>query len=164
LTTRSVVTESGPFFEDLRVGQKIVHKTGRTITDSDNIWFTLLTCNPNQIHFNRDYTEKNYSSPPFNGNLVVNSALTYSVVLGLTVADTSINGFMLGLQNMKMPNPVFAGDTLYAESEITSVRKSESHETMGIVSMRTKGVNQKRETVIEFERTFMIPLRGRTWK
>jgi len=72
----------GPFFEDFKVGQTIKHPRGRTITDVDNIWFTLLTCNTNQIHFNKMYTKAYFSKPPFNGRLVVNSILVFAVVLG----------------------------------------------------------------------------------
>src|SRR5271169_6640788 len=98
----------GPFFEDFEVGQMIIHETGRTITNTDNIWFSLLTCDSNQKHFNESYAKENFSDPPFNGRLVVNSLLILSVVLGITTVDTSKNGIILELDNSKMLNPTFS--------------------------------------------------------
>jgi acyl dehydratase len=155
---------SGRFYEDFSVGEVLKHPLGRTITDVDNIWFTLLTCNTNPIHFNKDYCEKNYPGAPFNGILVVNAALTFAVIAGLSVEDTSKHGFMLGLTNLKLVNPVFAGDTLYAESTVVDKRESKSRAGMGIVAIKTRGFNQKGDTIIEFERTFMIGKKGAVWK
>ncbi|MHB8566393.1 MAG: MaoC family dehydratase [Nitrososphaerales archaeon] len=156
--------ESGPYFEDFVIGEKIAHEDGRTITDTDNIWFSLLTCNSNQVHFNKDYAEKNFANQPFNGRLLVNSALVFSIVLGLSAKDTSKNGFMLGMTDWQVKNPTFAGDTIYAESEIVSKRESESHKTMGLVSVSTRGFNQRNVTVLTFKRTFMVPKSGKTWE
>lgn len=153
----------GPFYEDFTVGQKIRHKQGRTVTDTDNIWFTLLTCNSNQIHYNKDFAERNFSGEPFNGRLVVNSFFTLSTVLGLSVEDTSKNGIMLGMTNFKVIHPTFAGDTLYAETEIIAKRESSSHPTMGLVTVRTRGLNQTGVQIMEFERTFMVRKSGKTW-
>jgi len=154
---------SGPFYENFTVGQKIVHDEGRTITDNDNIWFTLLTCNSNQGHFNKDYVEKNFSGPPFNGKLLVNSMLVLSIVLGLSTRDTSRSGIMLGMTEWKVLNPIFAGDTIYAETEITGKRESASHPTMGLVTVNTKGLNQNKVTIMTFSRTFMVPKAGKCW-
>src|SRR5579864_2744585 len=114
------VKTDGPFYEDFKVGDIFVHSGGRTITDTDNIWFTLITCNTNQIHYNKEYVEKNFSDPPFDGRLVVNSLLVLSIVLGLSVSDTSKNGIMLGMTNWKITGPTFAGDTIHAKSEVTA--------------------------------------------
>ncbi|MEM4911701.1 MAG: MaoC family dehydratase, partial [Metallosphaera sp.] len=95
-----------PYFEDFKVGQKFKSKVGRTITETDNIWFTLLTNNSNQIHFNKDYVEKVFPGEPFNGRLVVNGFLTLAIVAGLLVEQTSQNGFMLGIENVKFLHPV----------------------------------------------------------
>jgi len=154
----------GKYFEDFKVGQTFEHSLGRTLTDNDNIWFTLLTCNTNPIHFNKDYSEKFFPGPPFNGRLVVNAALTFSVVAGLSVEDTSKHGVMLGLNNMKLTNPVFAGDTLYARSEVIAARDSKSHPETGIVTIRTAGYKQDNTIVIEFERTFLVRKKEKTWK
>src|SRR5438132_1053021 len=113
------------------------HTKGRTLTDVDNIWFTLLTCNSNPIHFNKDYAERNFAEPPFLGRLVVNALLVLSIVLGITVEDTSKNGIMLTLTDCKILKPTFAGDTLYAKSQVLDRRESESHPTMGIVTIKT---------------------------
>ncbi|MCH4815528.1 MAG: MaoC family dehydratase [Saccharolobus sp.] len=155
--------ESGPFFEDFKVGQKFKSKVGRTITDVDNIWFTLLTNNSNQIHFNKDYTAKNFPGEPFNGRLVVNGFLTLTIVAGLLVEQTSQNGFMLGIENVKFLHPVFSGDTIYAEAEVIEVRESKSRPGFGIVKIRSYGYNQKGEKLIEFDRVFMVRKRGAKW-
>jgi itaconyl-CoA hydratase len=157
-------TIRGRTYEDFNIGMILKHQMGRTITDVDNIWFTLLTCNANEGHFNKDYCEKNYSEPPFNGRMFVNAALTFAIVAGVSVEDTSKNGVMLGLTNMKLPNPVFAGDTLYAESEVISVRESKSHPEAGLVTIKTRGYKQDGTLVIEFERTFLTLKRNQTWK
>jgi len=156
--------EPGPFYEDFESGQKIEHSNGRTITDTDNIWFTLLTCNTNQIHYNKNYAEENFSDPPFNGRLVVNSFLVLSIVIGLSTADTSNNGIMLGLSNCKMLKPVFAGDTITASTTVLEKRESKSHENMGLVTVRTTGFKETNLPVVEFERTFMVRKRGKKWK
>lgn len=155
--------DKGRFFEDFEAGQIFEHDLGRTVTDNDNIWFSLLTCNANQIHFNKDYALKYFSEPPFNGRLLVNAALTFSIIAGLSVADTSKNGIMLGLRDMKISNPVFDGDTLYAKSTVLSVRQSKSHPGMGIVVIKTEGYKQDNSNVIEFERTFLVRKRNKAW-
>jgi acyl dehydratase len=154
---------SGSFYEDFSPGETIKHSLGRTVTDVDNIWFTLLTCNTNQIHFNTDYTRKFFSGEPFRGRLAVNAYLVLSIVVGLSVDDTSRNGVMLGEKNMRMLKPVFAGDTLYSQTTILSKKLSKSHKNMGIVELRTEGLNQGGDKVIEFERTIMVRKKGKAW-
>ncbi len=118
----------------------------------DNIWFTCLTLNTNQIHFNTPYAERTQFGKP-----LVNSAFTLALVTGMTVPDTSENAAAnLAWTDIKLPKPVFAGDTLWAESEILDLRESKSNPSVGIVSMRCRGINQRREVVIEFKRTFMV--------
>ncbi len=157
-------SDHGRYFEDFKVGQRFQHAQGRTVTDTDNIWLTLLTCNTNPAHFNKDYCEKYYPGPPFNGRLLVNAALTFSIIAGLSVEDTSKYGMMLGLNNLKIPNPVFAGDTLYAQSEVLSARESKSHPEMGLVTIKTEGYKQDKTVIMEFERTFMVRKKGESWK
>lgn len=154
---------SNVFYEDIKVGDTYKSEMGRTITDVDNIWFTLLTNNTNQIHFNKDYTEMKYAGAPFNGRLVVNGMFTIAVVVGLAVEYTSKNGFMLGIDNVKYKHPVFAGDTLYAKVEVVEKRESNSKKGFGIIKIKTIGINQKSEEVIEMIRTFMIPKSGNNW-
>jgi itaconyl-CoA hydratase len=142
----------GRFLEDFAVGDVFRSRLGRTVTETDNIWFTTLTMNTNQMHFNRPYAERTEFGQP----LVV-SSLTLAIVLGLSVADTSENAVAnLGWDEIKLPLPVVAGDTLWAESEVLGVRESRSRPSCGIVNIRTRGINQRREVVIEFTRSFMI--------
>jgi acyl dehydratase len=155
---------SGPYYEDISVGDKFRSEIGRTITDTDNIWFTLLTNNENQIHFNKDYTEKYFAGPPFNGRLVVNGLLTLSIAVGLSTRYTSNRGIMLGIDKVRFLKPVFSGDTIYVEGEVIEKRESKSRPGFGIVKINHKAKNQNDETVLEFERTIMIPKRESKWK
>ena len=142
----------GRTFEDYAVGTVFRHPVGRTITETDNIWFTCLTMNTNQIHFNAHYAERTQF-----GQRLVNSAFTLALITGMTVPDTSENAAAnLAWTDIKLPKPVFVGDTLWAESEILELRESKSNPSVGIVSMRCRGINQRREVVIEFKRTFMV--------
>ena len=142
----------GRFYEDLEIGDVYRSRIGRTISEADNVWFTCLTMNTNQIHFNVPYAERTQFGQP-----LVNSAFTLALVLGMTVPDTSENAAAnLGWGEITLPNPVFVGDTLWAESEITARRESRSNPSVGIVSMRCRGINQRREVVIELTRTFMV--------
>jgi acyl dehydratase len=146
----------GRFFEDFEVGDVYRSRLGRTVTQTDNIWFTCLTMNTNQIHFNAVLAEKGLYGKP-----LVNSAFTLALITGMTVPDTSENAAAnLAWTDISLPNPVFEGDTLWAESEILETRESGSRPTMGIVSMRSRGINQRREVVIEFKRTFLVYKRG----
>jgi len=146
----------GRFYEDFAVGDVFRSRLGRTITETDNIWFTCLTLNTNQIHFNTPYAERTQFGKP-----LVNSAFTLALVTGMTVPDTSENAAAnLQWTDIKLPRPVFAGDTLWAESEILELRESKSNPKVGIVTMRSRGINQRREVVIEFKRTFMVYKRG----
>src|ERR1700761_63684 len=143
--------ERGPYFEDFTVGDVYRSRIGRTITDADNVWFTALTMNTNQVHFNTEFAARTRFGKP-----LVNSCLTLSLVTGLSVADTSENGTAnLSWTDIELPHPVFAGDTLWAESEILDLRESRSNPSVGIVALRTRGINQRGETVIEFKRSFM---------
>jgi itaconyl-CoA hydratase len=141
----------GRYFEDFQVGDIYRCRLGRTITEADNIWFTLLTNNTNQIHFNAEYAKRTEFGRP-----LVNSALTLAIVAGMGVADVSENGFALGWDWIRLPHPVFAGDTLYSESEVVEVRESKSRPEMGIVKVRTRGYNQDGKVVIEYERSIMV--------
>jgi itaconyl-CoA hydratase len=142
----------GRFYEDLGVGDVFRGRLGRTVTQTDNIWFTCLTLNTNQVHFNSVRSERGLYGRP-----LVNSAFTLALVTGMTVPDTSENAAAnLAWTDITLPHPVFEGDTLWAESEILEIRESSSRPNVGIVSMRCRGINQRREVVIEFKRTFMV--------
>jgi itaconyl-CoA hydratase len=142
----------GRFYEDFDVGDVFESRLGRTITQFDNINFTLLTLNTNQMHFNTPYAEGTRFGKP-----LVNSAFTLALITGMTVPDTSENATAnLAWTDITLPKPVFEGDTLWAESEITDKRESKSASNVGIISMRCRGINQRREVVIEYKRTFMV--------
>jgi itaconyl-CoA hydratase len=141
----------GRFYEDFARGDVFRSRLGRTITEADNVWFTCLTMNTNQVHFNTVFAERTRFGRP-----LVNSTLTLALVTGLTVPDTSENAAAnLEWTDVKLPRPVYVGDTIWAESEILDVRESRSNPSVGIVAMRCRGLNQRGEVVIEFRRTFM---------
>jgi acyl dehydratase len=145
------MSQVGNFFEDFAPGQVIRHALGRTVTDADNIWFTGVTHNPNQVHFNADYAPRTAY-----GKMLVNSGFTLALVTGLTVADLSQNGFNLEWTHVRMPNPLFTGETVYAQSEVLAVRESRSRPQYGIITVHTYGYKQDGTVVIEFERTIMV--------
>jgi acyl dehydratase len=147
---------TGRCFEDFAVGHVYEHRLGRTITSADNIWFTLLTLNTNPVHFNHDYASRTEFGRP-----LVNSCLTLSLVTGMSVPDVSQNAFAnLGWDEVRLPHPVFEGDTLYARSEVLAARPSSSRPDVGIIRIKTTGYNQDGVAVIEFERSIMVYRRG----
>ena len=147
--------DRGRFFEDFKVGDVYRHPMGRTLSETDNTWFTLLTCNTNEIHFNADYAAHTEFGRP-----LMNSCLTLSLVTGLSVEDVSRHIVAnLGWDKVTLPAPVFAGDTIYAESEVLEARASKSRPGQGIVRVRTKGFNQDGTVVIEFERAVLVHTR-----
>jgi itaconyl-CoA hydratase len=141
----------GRFFEDFEPGDVYRSRLGRTISEADNTWFTTTTMNTNQLHFNAEFAKGTRF-----GQMLVNSCFTVALVTGLSVPDTSENGTAnLSWTDIHLPAPVYVGDTLWAESEILETRESRSNPSVGIVSLRTRGINQGGETVVEFRRTFM---------
>lgn len=147
----------GRVFEDFEPGDVFEHPLGRTITQADNIWFTLLTVNNNPIHFDSAYAARTEFKRP-----LVDSTFTLALVTGLSVSDVSLNAINLGWDEVRLPAPVFEGDTLYARSKVLETRPSRSRPTMGIVKLRTAGFNQDGVLVIEFLRTIMVYRRGHT--
>ncbi len=149
-------TPLGRFYEDFEVGDVYRHPLGRTITAADNTWFTLLTMNTNPMHF-----DERYASRSEFGRQLVNSTLTVAIVSGQSVIDTSQLAFAnLGWDEIRLTHPVFVGDTLYSESEVLEVRESESRPHGGIVTIRTRGLNQDGEEVVRWRRTFFVYRRG----
>jgi acyl dehydratase len=146
----------GRFYEDFRVGDLYRHPLGRTITETDNTWFTLLTMNTNQSHFNALVG----STSEF-GRMLVASPLTIAIAIGQSVTDTTQNAFAnLGLDKLRLTHPVFAGDTLFSESLVLDKRDSSSRPAAGIVTIKTRTLNQDGEAVLDFERTFYVHRRG----
>jgi acyl dehydratase len=146
----------GRFFEDFVVGDLIKHNLGRTVTATDNAWFTLLTQNTAPLHFDANYASKTEFKVP-----LVNSCFTVALVTGQSVPDISQNVFAnLGWDDVRLPHPVFEGDTLYSESRIVDVRESKSRPAVGVVRVETIGYNQHGDIVISFARTLLVYRRG----
>jgi itaconyl-CoA hydratase len=147
---------TGRVFEDFTVGDVYEHPFGRTITQADNIWFTCVTMNTNPIHFDAEYASKTEFKKP-----LVNSCFTLALVTGQSVIDLTMNAVAnLGWDTVKLPHPLFEGDTVYAKSEVLETRESKSRPNAGVVRVKTTGSNQDGVAVITFERTFMIWKRG----
>lgn len=149
---------SGRFFEDFEIGDVYEHPLGRTITSADNIWFTLLTQNTAPIHFDHHYASQTEFGKP-----LVNSCLTLALVTGQSVTDVSQNVMAnLGWDEVRLPNPVFEGDTIYSRSEVLELRESRSRPNVGIVTVKTQGFNQGGLEVISFRRTVLVYRRGQS--
>ena len=147
---------AGRYFEDFAVGETYKHWPGRTITATDNTWFTLLTMNQHPIHFDEEYARHTEFGKP-----LVNSALTLAIVTGMSVSDVSQKTVAnLGWDKVRLTAPVFAGDTIYAESEVIGKRESNSRPHHGIVTVRTTGKKADGTVFMTFERSALIPMRG----
>ena len=146
----------GRYFEDFAIGDVYEHRPGRTISETDNTWFTLLTMNTHPLHFDAQYAAKSEFKRP-----LVNSCLTLSMVAGMSVSDLSQKAIgNLGWDKIKLTAPVFAGDTIYAQSQVLDKRESRSRPTQGIVTVRTVGNKADGTEFISYERAFLVPKRG----
>jgi itaconyl-CoA hydratase len=146
----------GRYFEDFEVGDVYEHPLGRTVTTTDNIWFTLLSQNTAPVHFDHNYAAQTEFGKP-----LVDSTFTLALVTGQSVTDISQNVFAnLGWDEVRLPAPVFEGDTIYSQSEVLEKRESRSRPNVGIVTVETTGYNQDGRTVITFKRTIMVYRRG----
>jgi acyl dehydratase len=146
----------GRLYEDFEVGDVYEHPLGRTVLSADNSWFTLLTQNTNPIHFDHHYAAQTEFGKP-----LVDSTFTLALVTGQSVTDISQNAMAnLGWDEVRLPNPLFEGDTVYSRSEVLSKRESKSRPNVGIVEVKTTGYNQEGVTVIEFRRTMLVYKRG----
>jgi itaconyl-CoA hydratase len=147
---------TGRIFEDFTVGDVYEHPLGRTLLAADNVWFSCLTMNTNPIHFDAEYASRTEFGKP-----LMNSCFTLALVTGQSVTDLTQNAVAnLGWDEVRLPHPVFEGDTIYARSEVLETRESKSRPNVGIVRVKTTGVNQHATPVIEFTRTFMVWKRG----
>jgi itaconyl-CoA hydratase len=140
-------------YEELEVGATYRSRFGRTVLEADNVWFTLLTLNTNPIHFDAQHAAQTEWGRP-----LVDSTFTLALVTGLSVIDVSERAVNLGWREVRLPAPVFAGDTIRAETEILEKRESKSRRGFGVVTVRSRGLNQDDVVVIEFERTVLVPL------
>ena len=146
----------GRYYEDFVVGDVYEHRPGRTISEADNTWFTLLTMNTHPLHFDAEYGKASEF-----GRCIVCSPLTVSILVGMSVTDVSQKAIAnLGWKEIRMPAPVFAGDTLYGESEVLGKRESASRPTAGLVTVSSTGKNQHGVVVCSFERTILVAKRG----
>src|SRR6059036_651399 len=147
---------AGRVFEDFQVGDVYEHPLGRTVIAADNIWFTCLTMNTNPIHFDAEYAARTEFKKP-----LVNSCFTLALVTGQSVIDLTMNGVAnLGWDEVRLPNPLFEGETVYSRSEVLEKRESKSRANVGIVRVKTTGFTETGKIVIEFLRTFMVYKRG----
>jgi itaconyl-CoA hydratase len=148
---------AGRYLEDFTVGDVYRHPLGRTVLPTDNSWLTLLTQNTAAVHFDAHFASQSQWGKP-----LVDSTFTLALVTGQSVHDVSMNVLAnLGWDRVRLPNPVFEGDTIYSQSEVLAVRESRSHDDAGIVQVRTVGFNQDGVIVITFERTLLVYRRGR---
>lgn len=142
----------GRYYEDFEVGDVYRSRFGRTVAEADNLLFTHLTLNTNPLHFDARYSEQSRW-----GQILVNSTFTLALVVGMSVTDVSENAMAnLGWEEVRLPNPVFVGDTLYCETEVLSKRESKSCPEAGIVRVRSRGINQDGKVVIDFVRGMMV--------
>ncbi|EAQ34383.1 MaoC-like dehydratase [Nitrobacter sp. Nb-311A] len=144
---------AGLYFEQFSVGQTFVHEIRRTVTDMDNILFSSLTCNPAAVHIDHEYAKSTEFGKP-----LINSIFTLGLIIGLSVQDTTLGTTVanLGMEETRFPRPVFAGDTLRAESKVASVRVSKSRPTQGIVTFEHRGYNQRDEEVVFCRRNALM--------
>ena len=146
----------GRYFEDFTPGDVYEHRPGRTITETDNTWFTLLTMNTHPLHFDKEYAKASEF-----GRIVVASPLTVALLVGMSVTDVSQKAIAnLGWDKVRLTAPVFAGETIYAESEVLEVRESKSRPTQGVVTVRTIGKKADGTVFMTYERSVLIPKRG----
>jgi itaconyl-CoA hydratase len=146
----------GRFYEEFTLGDVYEHRPGRTITETDNTWFTLLTMNQHPVHFDVEFAKKTEFGKP-----LVASPLTVAIMTGQSVSDVSQKAVAnLGWKDIRLLKPVFAGDTLYSESEVLEKRESEKRPEQGIVTIKTVGKNQHGEVVCDFVRVMLIWKRG----
>jgi len=156
VATKRYREPSGRHYEQFTVGDVYAHRPGRTISETDNTWFTLLTMNQHPLHFDSAYAAETEFGRP-----LVNSCLTLSMVVGMSVADLSQNAVAnLGWDKIKLTAPVFVGDTIYSESEVLAKRESQSRPGQGIVTVRTTGTKADGTAFMTFERSFLVPKRG----
>lgn len=146
----------GRYFEDFQVGDVYEHRPGKTVTEYDNHMFTLMTMNTHPMHFDAEFGK----ASEFGKNIVV-SPYTLALLIGMSVTDVSQKAIAnLGMDEVKFTAPVFAGDTIYGESEVLAKRESKSRPGQGIVTVRTIGLNQDGVQVCTFKRNMLIPARG----
>ena len=153
----SILMPYGRYFDEFQVGQSFKHWPGRTISEADDTWFSLLTMNQHPVHI-----DAHYAAGTQHGQRLVVGPLVFSIVVGMSVADLSGRAIAnLDYSEVKHVGPVFHGDTIYAESRVADLRESKSKPDRGLVSVESRGFNQRGETVLTLKRTFLVPKRPR---
>jgi len=144
---------AGRTFEQWKIGDHIAHDLSRTVTEADNLLITTLTHNPQPLHLDAEYA----AGTEF-GRIVVNGLFTFSLMVGISVADTTLGTLVanLGYDKVTMPKPVFIGDTLKIETDVVDLRASKSRPNAGIVTFRHRAINQRGEIVCEALRTALV--------
>lgn len=156
MTGKRYFTQYGRYYEDFTVGDIYEHRPGRTLTETDNIHFSLMTMNLHPLHCDGAYAAQSEF-----GRMLVNSGFTLAVVLGMSVADVSGKAIAnLGWTDIRLTGPVFPGDTIYAASEVLSKRESAKRPTQGVVTVRTTGKKADGAVFMTFERSVLVPKRG----
>ncbi|MBB6016605.1 MaoC family dehydratase [Deinococcus radiopugnans] len=147
----------GRYFEELTPGTVIRHRVTRTLTEADNVLFTTLTMNPQPLHLDHEYAAQTEFGQP-----LVNSLLTLSLLVGLSVHELTLGTLVanLGLTDVVFPKPVFHGDTIRAESEVLTARDSRSRPTQGLVTVEHRALNQRGEVVAQCKRTMLMQRRA----
>lgn len=145
---------SGLFFDEFEIGQVFNHQIRRTVTESDNVWYSTATCNPAAIHLDEQYCREHSQF----GTRIVNSGFTFGLMIGLSVADTTMGTTVgnLGMDEVRFPAPVFHGDTIRAETEVLEKRESRSKPTQGIVTFLHKAYNQDNVLVAQCKRSALM--------
>jgi len=148
---------AGRYFDEWHVGDRVVHELTRTVTETDNLLITTLTHNPQPLHLDYEVAAKTEFGKP-----LVNSCFTFSLLVGISVRDTTLGVLVanLGFDQVRLPAPVFAGDTLRCESECIELRESKSRPNAGIVTWAHRAFNQRSELVCEMTRTALIQKRS----
>lgn len=155
MPTTQESSSAGRCYEDFTVGAVLRHPIGRTVSQTDNTWFTLLTANMNPIHFDTFYSAQTEFKRP-----LVNSCFTLALVVGLSVNDISRNAVNLGWDEVRLPAPLFEGDTVYAQTEILSKRESKSRPHQGLIEVRTTGFKQDGTVILTYRRSILVYKRG----
>lgn len=145
---------AGLYYEEFEIGQVFQHAARRTVTESDNVWFSMMTGNPAAIHIDEDYCRKHTEF----GQRIVNSAFTLGLVIGQSVGDTTLGTTVgnLGFEECRFPQPVFHGDTIRSETEVIDKRESKSRPTQGIVTLMHRGYNQHGELIAQCKRPALM--------
>jgi acyl dehydratase len=145
---------AGLYFDQLTVGQVFRHDVRRTVTEADNTWYSVATCNPAAIHLDEDYCQKHTEF----GTRIVNSGFTLGLMIGLSVADTTLGTTVgnLGMDEVRFPKPVFHGDTIRAETEVIDKRESRSRPSQGVVTFLHRAYNQRDELVGQCKRAALM--------